>query len=119
MLYHYTTDIRCDDLPTLANGMTSCSSGKSGAGYEGDTCHFRCNANYTLSGSNNRTCHSDGTWSGIDAMCRGTYICTYLYCVFTCVHACMHEFVCVKHVCNIKNPLKRSEYLTLIYDSSK
>ena len=39
-------------------------------GYEGDTCSFTCNTGYELTGSDIRTCQSDGSWSGIDAVCR-------------------------------------------------
>ena len=48
-----------------------------GVGYEGDTCSFTCNAGYELTGSNTRTCQSDGSWSGTDAICtRGKcYLC--------------------------------------------
>ena len=42
---------RCDDLSTPANGdITSCSSGRVGVGYKGDTCSFTCNAGYELTG---------------------------------------------------------------------
>ena len=32
-------------------------------GYEGDTCSFTCNTGYELTGSDTRTCQSDGSWS--------------------------------------------------------
>ena len=48
----------------------SCSSGRVGVGYEGDTCSFTCNTGYELTGSDTRTCQSDGNWSGTDAVCR-------------------------------------------------
>ena len=44
----------------------SCSSG---VGYEGDTCNFTCNTGYELTGSDTRTCQSNGRWSGSDDMC--------------------------------------------------
>ena len=66
------TDIRCDDLATPANGMMSCSSGRVGVGYKGDTCSFTCNTGYELTGSDHdtRTCQSNGSWNGTDALCR-------------------------------------------------
>ena len=69
-------DIQCDNLSTSANGeVISCSSGRVGVGYEGDTCSFTCNTGYELTGSDTRTCQSDGSWSGSDDMCRrGMYI---------------------------------------------
>ena len=70
-LMYCKIDIRCDDLPAPANGeMVSCSSGRVGVGYEGDTCSFTCNTGYELTGSATRTCQSDGSWSGSDLLCR-------------------------------------------------
>ena len=34
-----------------------------------DTCSFTCNTGYELSGSNTRTCQSNGSWSGSDVVC--------------------------------------------------
>ena len=52
----------------------SCTSGKVGVGYTGDTCSFTCNTGYELNGSNTRTCQSDGNWSGNDNNCmRGKF----------------------------------------------
>ena len=67
----FVVDIKCDDLLVPANGeITSCSSGIAGVGYEGDTCSFTCNTGYELTGSDTRTCQSDGSWSGSDDVCR-------------------------------------------------
>jgi len=63
--------IHCVDLQTPSNGViTSCSSGSIGVGYEGDTCSFTCYTGYELTGSDTRTCQSDGSWSGRDDVCR-------------------------------------------------
>jgi len=35
-----------------------------------DTCSFTCNTGYELTGSDNRSCQSDGTWSGSATICR-------------------------------------------------
>ena len=72
-------DVKCDDLFLPKNGdIVSCSSGKVGVGYEGDTCSFTCNTGYELTGSDNRTCQSDGSWSGTDGVCRrGMYLRAY------------------------------------------
>ena len=64
------TDTQCDNLSTPTNGNASCSSGRVGVGYEGDTCIFTCNTGYELTGSDTRTCQSDGSWSGTDNICR-------------------------------------------------
>ncbi|XP_065903507.1 E-selectin-like isoform X3 [Dysidea avara] len=63
-------DIRCDDLSTPSNGGMSCSSGRVGMVYERDTCGFTCNTGYELTGSDIRTCQSNGSWSGSDTVCR-------------------------------------------------
>ena len=34
-----------------------------------DTCDATCNTGYELTGSDIRTCQSDGSWSGTDTMC--------------------------------------------------
>ena len=40
-----------------------------------DICRFTCNTGYELTGSDTRTCQSDGSWSGSNVTCnRGTYI---------------------------------------------
>ena len=67
----FCTDIRCNDLSAPINGeIASCSSGRVGVGYEGDSCSFTCNTGYELTGSDTRTCQSDGSWSGSDGVCR-------------------------------------------------
>ena len=67
-------DIRCDDLLAPANGGISfCSSGRVGVGYEGDTCRFTCNTGYEVTGSDIRTCHSDGSWNDIDDIYNESY----------------------------------------------
>ena len=72
-IFRYNTiivDVQCDNLSAPANGeITSCSSGRVGVGYEGGTCSFTCNTGYELTGSNTRTCQSDGSWSGSDNVC--------------------------------------------------
>ena len=72
----FTVDIRCDDLSAPANGsIISCSSGRVGVGYEGDTCSFICNTGYELTGNETWTCQSNGRWNDTNVMCRrGRYI---------------------------------------------
>ena len=69
MLMSLIVDIQCDILLTSANGDISCSSSRVGVGYEGDTCSFTCNTGYELTGSDTRTCQSDGSWSGLPVSC--------------------------------------------------
>ena len=43
-------------------------------GYEGDTCSFTCNTGYELTGSDTKTCQSDGSWSCSNVTCNiGVY----------------------------------------------
>ena len=67
----FITDIQCDNLSIPDNGNVSCTSGKVGVGYRGDTCRFTCNTGYVLTGNDTRTCQSDGSWSGSDKFCLG------------------------------------------------
>ena len=54
--------------------MVSCSLGDDGVPSYEDTCSFTCNTGYELTGSDTRTCQSDRSWSGSNAMCsRGNY----------------------------------------------
>ena len=55
------------------NGNVIYSLGDDGFPSYEDTCSFTCNTGYELTGSDNRTCQSDGNWSGSDTTCsRGT-----------------------------------------------
>ena len=56
------------------NGMINCSLEDNGVLFYEDTCSFTCNTGYELTGSDTRTCQSDGSWSGNETMCvRGKY----------------------------------------------
>ena len=46
-----------------------CDSGRKQVSYEGDTCNFTCNTGYELTGSTQRTCQSNGSWSGSPVSC--------------------------------------------------
>jgi len=50
-----------------------------------DTCSFTCNTGYELTGSDNRTCQSDGSWSGTETICTGKTVVT-MYFVFCNCH---------------------------------
>jgi len=61
------SDIQCY---TPSNGViTSCSSGVVEVVNENDICNFTCNTGYELTGSDTRTCQSDGSWSGRETIC--------------------------------------------------
>ena len=78
-------DTQCVTL-VLSDGLEmSCDSTyTTGVGYEGDTCSFTCNTGYKFTGSDTRTCQSDGSWSGSEATCTlGTYyVCNNLFMVY-------------------------------------
>ena len=51
------------------NGMINCSLGDDTITSYEDTCSFTCNTGYELTGSRERTCQSDGSWSGSPVSC--------------------------------------------------
>ena len=69
VILYLTVDIQCANLSTPADGDMLCSSGRVRVGYEGGTCSFTCNTGYELTGSSQRTCQSDGSWSGSPVSC--------------------------------------------------
>ena len=60
----------CPSLTNPNNGVHRCSLGDDRMLSYEDTCSFTCNTGYELIGSDTRTCQSDGSWSGRNAMCR-------------------------------------------------
>jgi len=77
--------------------------------YGGSVATYSCNEGYVLCGSKNRTCQSNGSWSGLPPECISKLWCLWLCvctrtrvrvraCVRACVCACMRVFMCV-HVC--------------------
>ena len=71
--------VSCPPLDNLNNGTVSCSLGDDEVPSYEDTCSFTCDTGYELTGSN-RTCQSDGSWSGSDVMCsRGKHMASYMY----------------------------------------
>jgi len=62
--------VRCPSLTDPNNGTITCSVGDDGNPSYEDTCSFTCNTGYELTGSDTRTCQSDGNWSGSDDVCR-------------------------------------------------
>ena len=74
--------VACPRLDAPSNGTLTCSLGDDGVPSYEDTCSFTCNTGYELTGSVTRTCQSDGSWSGSEAVCRrgknGVCICNCL-----------------------------------------
>ena len=50
--------------------MINCSLGDDGVPSYEDTCSFKCNTGYELTGSDTRTCQSNGSWSSSDNVCK-------------------------------------------------
>ena len=72
--------VSCPSLTDPDNGVINCSLGDDGFPSYEDTCSFTCNTGYELTGSDTRTCQSDGSWSGSDDVCRRGNISPY--CVY-------------------------------------
>jgi len=69
---HFTEPaVECPSLTDPNNGVMTCSLEDDGVSSYKDTCSFTCNTGYELTGSDTRTCQSDGNWSGSDTMCSG------------------------------------------------
>ena len=62
--------VRCVELEAPVNGMMSCSLINTPIFSYEDTCSFTCNTGYELTGSDTRTCQSNGNWSGNNAVCE-------------------------------------------------
>ena len=61
--------VTCPPLTEPSNGMINCSLGDDGDLSYGDNCSFTCNTGYRLTGSETRSCESDGSWSGSPVSC--------------------------------------------------
>ena len=61
--------VLCPTLTNPDNGVMNCPLGDDGVPSYEDTCSFTCNTGYELTGSDTRTCQSDGRWSGTDSVC--------------------------------------------------
>ena len=76
--------VQCSELTDPLDGTISCSLGDDGIPSYEDTCSFTCNNGYELTGSDTRTCQSDGSWSGSDDVCRRGIL--FIYYVFDSVN---------------------------------
>ena len=65
MCRHFISSVSCGILDGPDNGAINCT----GSVYE-DTCSFTCDYGYELTGSDTRTCQSNGSWSGDETVCE-------------------------------------------------
>ena len=61
---------QCSALTNPQNGNILCSLGDDEVPSYKDTCSFTCNTGYELTGSDTRTCQSDGSWNGTNSTCE-------------------------------------------------
>ena len=61
--------VACPDLTPPMNGMLDCSFGGDSDLNAGDTCSYLCDTGYMLNDTATRTCQSNSTWTGTDAVC--------------------------------------------------
>ena len=68
-VYNKLLIVRC---PSVINfdGLINCSLRDDEVPSYEDTCSFTCNTGYEPTGSETRTCQSDGSWSGSDSVCE-------------------------------------------------
>ena len=62
--------VRCQNISKLDNGKVDCALGDDGVYSYQDTCSVTCDTGYTLTGSDTRTCISNGSWSGMNSICN-------------------------------------------------
>ena len=69
--------VQCPPL-TSPNGSYRCNLGSGREISSEDICRLVCNTGYEVTGSDTRTCQSDGSWSSSDDVCRrGMLVFTY------------------------------------------
>ncbi|XP_065899301.1 uncharacterized protein [Dysidea avara] len=61
--------VHCSNLTDPNNKTITCLLGDDGVPSYEDTCNFTCNTGYELTGSDTRTCQSNGNWSGNETNC--------------------------------------------------
>ena len=67
MCYKYV--VSCTSFSNPENGIVGCSTREDTAVLYEDVCFFSCNTGYELTGSTERTCQSEGSWSGSPVSC--------------------------------------------------
>ena len=63
--------VTCPSLTDPNNGMITCSLGSDdGVSNSEKMCTFICDTGYELIINGTRNCQNNGSWTGIDAVCR-------------------------------------------------
>ena len=68
--YFFLLIVPCPPLTDPNNGVMTCLLRDDGVPFYEDICSFTCNTGFELTGSDTRTCQSDGSWSGSETLCR-------------------------------------------------
>ncbi len=71
-MYCYCAEVVCSDLFLLANGNITYTAGSINNRPIGTVALYSCASHYIFSGGSNKTCESDGEWSGSVVICQGT-----------------------------------------------
>ena len=71
--------VACPPLSGIDGRDVTCALGDDGVPSFEDTCNINCAVGYELTGNDTRICHSNGTWSGIDGVCRRS---KYVHCTY-------------------------------------
>lgn len=69
-LLTFSAAIKCTSLPVPSNGLKSGCSDPLSERY-GTVCSFFCDVGYNLTGSPERQCQENGSWSGVTSSCQG------------------------------------------------
>ena len=111
--------VSCPSLTDPNNGTINCSLEDYGAPSYKDTCSFTCNTGYELTGSDIRTCQSDGSWSGSDVVCSNNTATMSAYIIIGAVLASLFVLlIFVILICGImlvKNRRKHQLHRIAIY----
>ena len=70
IVFNIFAGIKCPSLPAPTHGVKSICSDPLHERY-GAICRFSCNVGYNLTGSSERQCQENETWTGITPSCRG------------------------------------------------
>ena len=79
--------VTCPPLSGPNGRNVDCSLGDDGVPSFEDTCSINCATGYELTGNDTRVCQSDGSWSGINNVCRRS-----MY------HTFIHNYIGARHI---------------------